>query len=137
MWRLFICGLLSCLTLVAADFNGIWVGQIPAGRDGAVQDIAFKITQAGTTLAGKLYGDYQSSPISEARVSGDLITFIVVATAQQNGNEINTNRLRFTGNLKDGALELTRDRDGATTAGNGGIFVTKTNPKTTFRLKRL
>ena len=137
MWRLFICGLLSCLTLAAADFNGIWVGQIPAGRDGAVQDIAFKITQAGTTLAGKLYGDYQSSPISEARVSGDLITFIVVATAQQNGNEINTNRLRFTGNLKDGALELTRDRDGATTAGNGGIFVTKTNAKTTFRLKRL
>ena len=48
-----------------------------------------------------------------------------------------TTRLRFTGSLKDGALELTRDRDGATTAGNGGTFVAKTNPKQTFRLKRL
>ena len=137
MWRIFIGGLLCCLALSAADFNGVWVGQIPAGRDGAFQDIAFQITRNGTTLTGKLYGDYQSSPISEARVSGDLITFIVVATAQQNGNEINTTRLRFTGSLKDGALELTRDRDGATTAGNGGTFVTKTNPKQAFRLKRL
>ena len=30
-----------------------------------------------------------------------------------------------------------RDRDGATTAGNGGKFVTKTNDKQIFRLKRL
>ncbi len=137
MGRLFLCGLLGCLALAAADFNGIWVGQIPTGRDGALQDVAFKMTQNGNALTGKLYGDYQSSPITEARVSGDLITFVVVATAQQNGNEINTTRLRFTGSLKGGALELTRDRDGATTAGNGGTFVTKTNDKQTFRLKRL
>lgn len=126
-----------CLALSAADFSGIWVGQIPTGRDDAFQDVAFKIVQTGNTISGKLYGDYQSSPISEARISGDLITFVVVATAQQNGNEINTTKLRFTGSLKDGALELTRDRDGAFTAGNGGTFVTKTNPKQTFRLKRL
>jgi len=130
-------GLVGCLALSAADFSGIWVGQIPTGRDNAFQDVAFKIVQTGNTITGKLYGDYQSSPISEARISGDLITFVVVATAQQNGNEINTTKLRFTGILKDGALELTRDRDGAFTAGNGGTFVTKTNPKQTFRLKRL
>lgn len=137
MWRFVIGGLLCGLTLSGADFNGIWVGQVQTGRDGALQDIAFKITQTGKMLTGKLYGDYQSSSISEARVSGHLITFVVVATAQQNGNEINTNRLRFTGSLKDGALELTQDRDGATTAGNGGAFVAKANPKTTVRLKRL
>ena len=137
MSRVLLMGLVGCLALSAADFSGIWMGQIPTGRDNAFQDVAFKIVQTGNNITGKLYGDYQSSPISEARISGDLITFVVVATAQQNGNEINTTKLRFTGILKDGALELTRDRDGAFTAGNGGTFVTKTNPKQTFRLKRL
>ena len=79
MGRLLIWGLLGCMALPAADFNGIWVGQIPTGREGALQDVAFKMTQNRNTLTGKLYGDYQSSPISEARVSGDLITFVVVA----------------------------------------------------------
>jgi hypothetical protein len=137
MRKLFLCGLLCSFGLFGADFTGVWVGQIPTGRDGALQDVAFKITQNGTTLGGKMYGDYQSSPISEARVSGDLITFVVVAASQQNGNEINTTRLRFTGNLKDGALELTRDREASNTAGNGGTFVMKGNVKQSFRLKRL
>ena len=136
MRRLFIGLLFSSLTLFGADFAGVWIGQIPTGRDGALQDVAFKITQTGTTIGGKMYGDYQSSPISEARVSGDLITFVVVG-AVQSGNEINTTRLRFSGFLKDGALELTRDREWATTAGNGGTFVVKGNTKQTVRLKRL
>jgi hypothetical protein len=136
MRKLFVSLLFSSLTLLGADFAGVWIGQIPVGKDGALQDIMFQITQTGPAIGGKMYGDYQSSPISEARVSGDLITFVVVG-AQQSGNEINTTRLRFTGSLKDGALELTRDREGATTAGNGGTFVVKANTKQTFRLKRL
>jgi hypothetical protein len=128
-------GILCSVTLLATDLTGIWVGQIP-GRNGDVQDIAFKFTQKGTTLAGKLYGDYQSSRIVEGKIAGDQISFLVIA-AEQSGNQINDSKLRFSGTLKDGEVELTREREGVTTAGNGGDVQMKTNPKLTFRLKRL
>jgi hypothetical protein len=132
---LFIGGLLFALSLPGADLAGIWIGQIP-GRNGDLQDIAFKITQTGTTLGGKLYGDYQSTPITEGKISGDQVAFLVIAP-EQSGNQINQTRLRFTGSIKAGEIELTREREGSTNAGNGGGVQFKGNTKQTFHLKRL
>jgi hypothetical protein len=121
--------------LCAGVVSGFWMGQIP-GRNGEPQEIAFKFTQSGTKLQGKLYGDYQSTPITEGKVAGDEISFIVIAP-EQAGNQINQTKLRFSGSLKDGEIELTREREGATNAGNGGVVQFKGNAKQTFRLKRL
>ena len=109
------------------------------GRNGEVQDISFKFTQSGTTLSGKLYGDYRSSAIIEGRISAaDQISFVVIAQ-EQAGNQINDTRLRFTGCIQNGEIELTREREGATNAGNAGSvqFQANRNPRQTFRLKRL
>jgi hypothetical protein len=126
---------LLAFTLQAADFTGIWVGQIPA-RNGDLLDIAFKLHQTGNKLEGKLYGDYQSTPIQEAVISGDLVTFIVIAR-EQAGNQINETRIRFTGKFNNGELELIRDREASTNAGNAGGVERRDAPKQTFRLKRL
>ena len=126
---------LFALNLLGADLTGIWIGQIP-GRTGDLQDIAFKFTQDGAALGGKLYGDYQSTPITEGKISGDQVTFLVIAP-EQAGNQINRTRLRFSGTLKDGEIELTREREGSTNAGNGGGVQFRGNTKQTFRLKRL
>jgi hypothetical protein len=101
-----------------------------------MDDIAFQFTQEGTALGGKLYGDYQSTPIVEGKVSGDQVTFVVIAP-EQAGNQINAARMHFTGSLKGGELELTREREGATNAGNGGVVQFKGSVKVSFRLKRL
>jgi hypothetical protein len=131
-----IAGLLLALPLVAADFTGIWVGQIPA-RNGEMQDIAFQFRQTGSKLAGKLYGDYQSSPIVEGTVAGGLVTF-VVSGAEQAGNQINETRTRFTGRIENGEIELTRERESSHNAGNSGVVEQRRNaPRQTFRLKRL
>ena len=127
--------LLCAWTLHAADVTGIWTGQIP-GRNGEMQDIAFKFTQNGTTLGGKLYGDYQSTQITEGKITGDQITFVVNAP-EQAGNQINRARLSFSGSIQAGEIELTREREGATNAGNGGVVQFRGNAKQTFRLKRL
>jgi hypothetical protein len=141
--------ILCAWILPAADLTGIWVGQIP-GRNGELQDIAFKFTQNGTTLGGKLYGDYQSTPISEGKISGDQVTFVVIAP-EQAGNQINQAKLRFSGSIQQpqasargnsepaaaAELELTREREGATNAGDGGIVQFRGNAKQIFRLKRL
>jgi hypothetical protein len=129
--------LISAAGMFAADLTGIWVGQMPT-RNGETVEIAFQFTQSGTKLSGKLYGDYRSSPIVEGLVAGDLVTF-VVAASEQAGNQINDARLRFTGSLKSGEIELTRERESVTNAGNGGGAQTRTGlgQKQTFRLKKL
>lgn len=122
--------------IVAADFSGIWVGQIP-GRNGQMQDIAFQFRQMGTKLGGKLYGDYQSSPIVAGTVADAAVTFVVNGS-EQAGNQINETRTRFTGRYANGEIELTREREGGHSAGNGGAVEQKSNaPRQTFRLKRL
>jgi hypothetical protein len=123
------------MTLFGADFSGTWIGQIP-GRNNTVLDVAFKFTQDGKTLTGKLYGDYGSTSVTEAVISGDLITFIVV-TSEQAGNQINQSRFRFTGRMIDGQIELTRERERSMDAVNRGTAQYRTNTAQTFRLKRL
>jgi len=130
--------LLCCgVTLLGSDLTGIWVGQIPT-RNGESLDIAFQFTQSGTKLTGKLYGDYKSSPIIEGIVAGELVTFVVLAE-EQAGNQINDSRLRFTGSLKSGEVELTRERESSLNAGNKGGAQTRPGPgqKQTFKLKKL
>lgn len=127
--------LLSALNLFAGDITGIWVGQVP-GRNGDLLDISFKFTQDGAALGGKLYGDYMSAPITEGKISGDQVTFLVISP-EQAGNQINRTKLRFSGTIKTGEIELTREREGSTNAGNGGGVQFKGNAKQTFRLKRL
>jgi hypothetical protein len=126
---------LVAAVLPAADLTGIWMGQIP-GRRGTMQDVAFQFTQRGQQLTGKLYGDYKSTRITECVLAGDLVTFVVEAE-EQAGNQINQTRFRFSGRFVDGELELTRDRESSTNAGNGGGVQIRNPAKQTFRLKRL
>jgi hypothetical protein len=125
----------SMLSLHAADISGIWLGSVTGGRRNQVQDFAFQFIQKGTALSGKLYVDYGSSPILKGTVDGDQISFQVV-TREQAGNEINQSVLRFTGTLKDGEIEITREREEIRAAGNSGVAFAKPAPQT-FRLKRL
>jgi hypothetical protein len=123
------------LALLAADFAGIWVGRIPR-QNGEPLDVALRFTQQGTVLSGKLYDDFKSPPVVEGKVTGDTVSFVVVV-AEQAGNQINETRYRYSGVLKDGELELTRERQSSRNAGNGGEVQMKNNAKQTFRVKRL
>jgi hypothetical protein len=133
--------LLSASSVFGADLTGIWIGQIER-QNNAPLDVAFQFVQTGSTLTGKLYGDYQSTPISEGKIQGDTVSFIVV-TSEQAGNEINEVRLSYTGVWKDGELELNRERISARNAGNRGEGrIQRPNsanakPTPPLRLKRL
>ncbi|MCS7023484.1 MAG: hypothetical protein NZV14_01690 [Bryobacteraceae bacterium] len=119
-----------------ADLSGIWTGQI-ATRNNEKVDIAFQFQQHGDRLQGKLYGDYRSSPIVEGKVEGDRVTFVVIVH-EQAGNQINETRLRFTGALKNGELELVREREQSTNAGNRGAAQSRSSSApVSFRLKKL
>ena len=124
------------VSLHAADISGIWLGSgATGGRRNLVQDFAFQFIQTGTTLTGKLYVDYGSTPILKGTVDGERLTFQVVAR-EQAGNEINQVLFRFTGTLKDGEIEITRDREEVRSAGNSGAAFARPGSQT-IRLKRL
>lgn len=137
--RAAVCFLLGAAISFGADLTGIWIGQIDRPNNTPV-DIAFQFKQTGSTLQGKLYGDYGSTAISEAKLEGDAISFIVI-TSEQAGNEINEVRSSYIGTLKDGEIELTRERLSSRNAGNKGEGRLRpnnnNNPNPPIRLKRL
>ncbi len=126
--------MIPLLLCVAADVSGIWTGQVTTR--GGTQDVTLKLEQQGTKLTGKLYDDRGSSPISEGKAVGDVVIF-VVAVQEQSGNQINDTRLRYTGTLRGGTLELARDRESSTIAGNSGGVFQKSSAKQLIKLKRL
>lgn len=140
--RVFLIAGLFAATVSGADLSGTWIGELPPQgnrvRLHIATQIAFQFVQSGPTLTGKLYGEYESSPIIEGKVTGDAVDFVVV-TQEQQGNQINRTRLHFTGNIHpDGSVELSRIRERSTNAGNGGDYKTKSNtPKQTFVIKRI
>jgi hypothetical protein len=126
----------SVFSLHAADLSGFWLGSAASGgRRNLVQDVAFQFIQKGAILTGKLYVDYGSTPILKGTIDGDKFTFQVVAR-EQAGNEINESVFRFTGTLKDGEIEMTRDREEIRTAVNSAAAFARPG-SLTFKLKRL
>jgi hypothetical protein len=126
---------LSAMALSAADVSGIWLGSTTTGRRNQVLDFAFQFGQKDAALTGKVYLDYGTTPILKGTVEGDKISFEIVAR-EQNGNEINESVFRFTGVFKDGAIEMTRERQEMRNVSNAGAAVSRAG-NLTFLIKRL
>ena len=100
--------ILATGSLFGADLSGIWTGQT-VDRNGDPQDLSFRFTQSGETIAGKMYGENESTPISEGKIEGDTIRFVVVT--ELNGQ---INRIIYSGhilNAKGDEIEITRERE--------------------------
>lgn len=121
--RLFLLAALA-LALSAANPTGIWTGQLTDSK-GDTQDLSFRFTQTGKTLAGKMYTDNESIPLKDAAIEGDRITFTV--TIELNGQ---INVFTYTGTLHDDEIELSRTRE-------SGRKEDHPFPKQTLRLRRL
>ena len=121
----------SCVLLTqalsGADISGIWTGQM-LDRIGDPQDLAFKFMQTGDSLAGKMYGDNESTPISEGRVAGSEIVFAI--KTELNGGQT---KVLFTGTINGDEIQLTRESVGV----KAGAAADKPSSKQTIRLKRL
>jgi hypothetical protein len=119
----------------AANISGIWLGSITGGRRNQVTDFAFQFLQKGNTLTGKLYLDYNSTPILKGTIEGDKIAFQIIAR-EQAGNEINESVFKYTGTIKDGEIEISREREEIRAVGNQGAAFARPGAQT-FKLKRL
>jgi hypothetical protein len=100
--------LVASASLFGADLSGIWTGQT-VGRNGDPQDLSFRFTQSGDTISGKMYDENESTPISEGKIEGDTIRFVVMT--ELNGQ---INRTIYSGHIlsaKGDEIEITRERE--------------------------
>jgi hypothetical protein len=104
--------LLACFVLAtamlgwAAEVTGKWVAQVP-GREGQTRETTFNLKAEGDKLTGTVSGRQGDTQISEGKVSGDEISFKVVANFQ--GNEI---KFLYKGKIAGDEIKFTRTREG-------------------------
>ena len=136
MGRLLVTLALAAASLPAADLSGIWLGSATTGRRNLITDFAFRFVHKDGKLTGKAYFDYGTTPILNALVEDDKISFEIVAR-EQNGNEVSETVFRFTGTIKDGEIELKRERQGMRSAVSGASGFARQGAEVIFKIKRL
>ena len=88
------------------DPAGTWTWSAP-GRDGNTREVTLKLKLDGEKLTGTISGRQNDSPIEDAKISGDDISFKVVR--EFNGNKMvqqfrrQTQRRQHQGKERDGA----------------------------------
>ena len=104
MRTLVVTALLGIFAMAAsaADVTGKWVAQVP-GRNGN-QDVTINLKQAGTDLTGTVNGGRGEQAISEGKVDGDNVTFVVAFEA--GGNQI---KQTYKGTASGSEIKFTRE----------------------------
>jgi hypothetical protein len=114
----------------ASDLTGIWVGQLP-GRNGGVDDVAFRFKLDGQSVTGKLMGDEFDLTIADGSVTGDQIRFTIVTTNYYSGGKT---KFQYTGTIKGAEMELVRER---VPAPDDRPTTNRQPQKQTIKLKRI
>ncbi len=97
----------------AADVTGKWTAQVP-GRQGTTET-TFNFKVDGAKLTGTVSGPQGDNPISDGKISGDDISFVV--KMEMMGNEI---KLLYKGKVSGNEIKFTREREGGAMGGPGG-----------------
>jgi hypothetical protein len=99
------------LALVSVSFaqgvNGTWKGQRP-GRDGAMMDVTFKFVADGEKLSGTTTMRDTEVPISDGKISGNDLSFVV--KMEFGGNSV---VMKYTGTLSSNEIKLKSTREGS------------------------
>jgi hypothetical protein len=102
-----LIGAIAVLALLtsawAADVTGKWVAQTP-GRDGAASETTFVLKVEGTVLTGTMSSTRGENTISEGKVNGDELSFVIVRTMGENEMKIN-----YKGKVSGDEITFTRE----------------------------
>jgi len=117
--KILLIGAAALLILLAsawaADVTGKWVSQMP-GRDGGTSETTYVFKVDGTTLTGTMTSSRGENEISEGKVNGDEISFVIVRK-MQDGNEF---KMLYKGKVSGDEIKFTREFPGGMMGGPGG-----------------
>ena len=110
---------LFAFTAAAADINGKWIAQIP-GRDGAMQEQTFTFKVSGEAVTGTISSPRGDQEISEGKLSGDDLTFVVI----RKFNEMEMKSV-YKGKVAGNEIKFTTERQGGRGRGGPQEFTAK------------
>jgi hypothetical protein len=105
------------LLAVAADPTGTWKAQVP-GRGGQARETTFTLKAQGGALTGTVATQRGQQEITEGKVSGDDISFVVVSNF--GGNQA---KMLYKGKVSADEIKFTVQREGG--EGQAREFVAK------------
>jgi putative heme iron utilization protein len=92
------------MVVAAADVTGKWTAQVP-GREGQTRQVNFNFKVDGDKLTGTMSGAQgQEIAISDGKVTGDSISFVV--TMERGGNTMKQN---YTGKVSGNEIQMKRE----------------------------
>ncbi len=97
---LMLIGLVATVAL-AADIAGKWKSESP-GRDGNTMVTTYTFKVDGDKLTGTVGGPMGESAISEGKITGDDISFVVVR--ERNGQEF---KIQYKGKVSGDEIKMT------------------------------
>ncbi|MEO8129019.1 MAG: hypothetical protein ABJF23_18155 [Bryobacteraceae bacterium] len=84
----------------AADITGKWTAETK-GRDGETRTQTFDLKQDGSTLSGTVSTPMGENKISDGKVDGDTVSFVV--KMERNGNEM---KMPYTGKISGNEIQF-------------------------------
>jgi hypothetical protein len=105
---------LCVVTAVAADISGKWIAQVP-GRDGTPQEQVFVFKVSGGSLTGTVTSPRGEQEISEGKVGGEDVSFVVIRKFQD--MEMKT---VYKGKVAGDEIKFTREMQMPAGGGMGG-----------------
>jgi hypothetical protein len=104
-----LLAVLALLTVAyaASNIDGTWKGQRP-GRDGNMMDVTFSFKAEGATLSGSTTMRDNEVPISDGKISGNEISFVV--KMEFGGNSM---VMKYTGTISGNEIKLKSQREGS------------------------
>jgi hypothetical protein len=115
--KILLVGAAALLVLLAsawaADVTGKWVAQVQ-GRQGMSEN-TFSFKVEGTSLTGTLTNPQGETAITEGKVSGDEISFVIVRKFGENEMKI-----LYKGKVAGDEIKFTREFQGGMMGGPGG-----------------
>jgi len=102
---IFAATLLIALSFVAlaADATGKWTAQVP-GQGGQLRDVTITLKADGEKLTGSMTGRQGDIPISDGKVSGDVVSFVTVI--ERGGNSF---KQSFSGKVEGDEIKFKRE----------------------------
>lgn len=114
-WLLAAMVALSCFAASAADVNGKWVAQVP-GFQGDTFEITFNFKAEGERLTGTIGSAMGEREISDGKISGDSISFVLVFSPP--GGE-GSFKIIYKGKVSGDQIQFTQSFEGGPGGGEG------------------
>jgi len=109
-----VCFVALLASVWAADITGKFVAQMP-GRQGGTSELTFVFKAEGDKLTGTVTNQMGENPISEGKITGDEVSFVVAVTF----NDMQMKQL-YKGKVSGDEFKFTRQRQGGGPGGPGG-----------------